>query len=82
MGATSCRTLCLTLLKIKIIQPIPQQEYCVGQGTVMTGFFLREDELSKTMESTGMVPHFLDHSPALSEQDEQGSPRGRDQVEL
>lgn len=48
----------------------------------MTGFFLREDELNKTMESAGLVPHCLDHSPALSEQDEQGSPRGGDQVEL
>ncbi|KAI1243165.1 hypothetical protein IHE44_0000747 [Lamprotornis superbus] len=46
-------------------------------------FFLREDDLdSKTVESAGLVPHSPDHSPALSEQDEQGSPRCRNQVEL
>lgn len=41
----------------------------------MTGFFLREDKLSKTMEPAGLVPPCLDHSLPLSEQDEQGKPQ-------
>lgn len=45
-------------------------------------FFLREDELIKTVESAGLVLHCPDHSPAVSEHDEQGSFRGRIQVEL
>lgn len=48
----------------------------------MTGFFLKEDELIKTIESAGLVPHCPDHSPALPEQDEQGSSRGGNQAEL
>lgn len=72
----------LTLLKIKIIQSIPQREYYVCQGTVMVSCFLREDELSKTRDSAGLVPRCPNHSPALSEQDKQDSPEDGSQVEV
>ncbi|KAJ7400163.1 hypothetical protein BTVI_107705 [Pitangus sulphuratus] len=52
------------------------------KGTVIIGFFLMEYELSKTRESEGLVPHCPDHSPALSEQHEEGSPGDGSQVEL
>jgi len=48
----------------------------------MAGCFLREDKLNKVTESAGLVPHCLDHSPALPEQCKQGSPGGGSQVEL